>query len=316
MRIIFVPDGGAVAGLGHLSRCLAVAEAFRVTSNIRPMFLSADSASRTWLAERDMDSTSDLSGSWDVMVVDSYVRSSAAIADLRARTKILTVFDDDGNLPDGAHWVINAGVGASGALYSHSRPGGLLLGPMFHPLRSEYWAPEPDKPTISAVQNVVITLGGGACEEMLSEMLVELRLVLPCSLLHVLVGPHAGVIELSSDEQDVVFHRAPQNVREVLALADVAVSAGGQTLYELAYLGIPTIAIETAPNQRNNILGFSDAGVLVDIGEIGMPIWKDKLKEALGTLITSPSKRRQMSDAGRHLIDSKGALRLAKVLAT
>ena len=58
---------------------------------------------------------------------------------------------------------------------------------------------------------------------------------------------------------------------------DLAVSAAGQTLYELAQMGVPTIAIQVADNQKDNIEGWLKAGFIHFAGE-----WDDaKLVENL-----------------------------------
>lgn len=316
MKILFVPDGGPAAGLGHLSRCLAVAQAISTISSIRPVFLSGDRESRAWLAERGLESSPYLQGNWDVMVVDSYARSPGAVAELRTQAKFFAVFDDIGTPPEDVHCVINSGVRASDVCYAAFRPRGLLLGPLFHPLRSEYLALDPDRSVTFPVRDILITLGGGTNQEMLSEILAELRLVFSLGRFHILIGPHDKQMRQFSDEQNLVIHYSPSNVRDVLALADIAISAGGQTLYELAYLGIPAIVIEIARNQHQNILGFTEAGTVISVGDAGLPKWKDRLREAFVLLLEEPGKRREMSEAGRQLIDGKGSLRLAKVLVT
>jgi UDP-2,4-diacetamido-2,4,6-trideoxy-beta-L-altropyranose hydrolase len=42
---------------------------------------------------------------------------------------------------------------------------------------------------------------------------------------------------------------------------DLAITAGGQTTYELARCGVPMIMIEVVSNQRGNIRGFNELGI-------------------------------------------------------
>jgi RimJ/RimL family protein N-acetyltransferase len=53
---------------------------------------------------------------------------------------------------------------------------------------------------------------------------------------------------------------------ELMTASDIAVSAAGQTLFELARCGVPTIAVGVAENQRHNLEGFTDAGVCYNAG--------------------------------------------------
>lgn len=47
-----------------------------------------------------------------------------------------------------------------------------------------------------------------------------------------------------------------EHMKTLMLESDVAISAGGQTLYELASVGLPTIAIQVVDNQSEDISGF------------------------------------------------------------
>ena len=316
MKIVFVPDGGAAAGLGHLSRCVAVSQAFEILYGVQSKFLVSDLKSKSWLSDRGIESIDEPQGNWDIMVFDTYLRSPAVVSDLSSQAKVVVAFDDNFNPPSGARWIINTSLRVKAASYIRSRPENLLLGPTYHPLQSEYWSSRPNRCAASSVRDVLITLGGGIHEATLFEIVEELGPILVSGRFHILVGPHAdpGISALNGEH--VFVHRSPANVRDMLASADLAISGGGQTLFELAYLGVPTIAIQVARNQQENILGFSDEGAVVPAGDISQPGWKRLLRKAFRRVIEEQGKRVAMAEAGRKLIDGKGAIRLAKVLAT
>ena len=52
---------------------------------------------------------------------------------------------------------------------------------------------------------------------------------------------------------------------------DLAISASGQTLYELACIGVPTIAIGIIDNQKNNIKNWINQGFIEYAG-----CWNDE----------------------------------------
>ena len=91
---------------------------------------------------------------------------------------------------------------------------------------------------------------------------------------------------------------------------DLCIAGGGQILNELAYLGVPTIAIGLAENQLENVKSWKKIGFLEYIG------WhkdKDLLKKmnmAVNKFITYP-ERVKRSKLGRKYVDGKGALRVA-----
>lgn len=315
MKLLFVPDGGAAAGLGHLSRCVAVSQAFEILYGVRSKFLVSDLKSKSWLYDRGIESIDELRGNWDIMVFDTYLLSPAVVSDLSSQAKVVAAFDDNFDPPSGARWIINTSLRVTAASYIRSRPENLLLGPSYHPLRLEYWSSRPNRCAASSVRDVLITLGGGIHEATLFEIVEELG-PLVSGRFHILVGPHADPGISALNGEDVFVHRSPANVRDMLASADLAISGGGQTLFELAYLGVPTIAIQVARNQQENILGFSNEGAVVSAGDISRPGWKRLLRKAFRRVIEERGKRAAMAAAGRKLIDGKGAIRLAKVLAT
>ena len=51
-----------------------------------------------------------------------------------------------------------------------------------------------------------------------------------------------------------------ENMAEIMTSCDLAIGAGGSTTWERCTLGIPTIQIETAENQRFINAAVSDAG--------------------------------------------------------
>ena len=88
---------------------------------------------------------------------------------------------------------------------------------------------------------------------------------------------------------------------------DLAISAGGQTTYELARVGVPTIAIGLAENQRNNIRGWIEKGFLKK------ELWYDDdnlFEELIGEIITKADG----VNNNRNFCDGQGARRITEFL--
>ena len=47
--------------------------------------------------------------------------------------------------------------------------------------------------------------------------------------------------------------------------SDICISGGGQTTYELARVGVPTIGICLAENQKNNLMGWKSLGFIENL---------------------------------------------------
>jgi spore coat polysaccharide biosynthesis predicted glycosyltransferase SpsG len=103
----------------------------------------------------------------------------------------------------------------------------------------------------------------------------------------------------------------PDGLARDLAASDVAVVAGGMTLYEACAVGIPAVAVSVVPAQRPAIEAFAAQGAAIDAGMLPNGGDVDRAGTAVALLLGDQSARRRLSAAGRHLIDGRGALRLA-----
>ena len=90
---------------------------------------------------------------------------------------------------------------------------------------------------------------------------------------------------------------------------DLAITAGGQTLYELACVGTPSICIEVVDNQRDDIREFQKKGFLAYAGKWNHPRLNARLLSNMRNF-ESLSVRKSASLKGRKLVDGKGARRL------
>ena len=93
--------------------------------------------------------------------------------------------------------------------------------------------------------------------------------------------------------------------------ADLCISGGGQTLYELARCMTPTIGISFALNQRNNLNALTGFGAIDYIGQYNS-------EDILTRLICAVDKnmcieyRKAKIEKAKAVIDGNGALRVAE----
>jgi spore coat polysaccharide biosynthesis predicted glycosyltransferase SpsG len=89
--------------------------------------------------------------------------------------------------------------------------------------------------------------------------------------------------------------------------ADLAVSAAGQTLFELAATGAPTLAIAVADNQRPQLEALGAAGVVI-------PVTAETLAPRLATVAEDRAMRQALAERGQALVDGLGADRVAHAI--
>ena len=103
------------------------------------------------------------------------------------------------------------------------------------------------------------------------------------------------------------IHRNLPDLAEILFNADIIFCAGGITLYEACAIGTPAVVISQVEHQQQKALRVQNRGAAVNMG-----MWRDDvLAKLVPTInILDSSKRKQMSIAGKEMIDGKGLQRV------
>jgi len=225
------------------------------------------------------------------------------------------VLDDSGHYPLPADLVINAApgvaapAGENGARY--------LLGPRFALLRREFAGPVA-RDVRQRVGRLFLILGGATPSGLVAALARVARQALPAAVVDLVVGPAGDdpslVVEKLADLDGVNVHAAPESVRPLMLGADLAITGGGFTLFELAATGTPALGVELAPNQRANLAGMVGAGTLVVAGKAEEAGLHEAVGRTLRTLALDVERRRAMSQRGLALVDGRGAVRVAEAI--
>lgn len=111
---------------------------------------------------------------------------------------------------------------------------------------------------------------------------------------------------------DVLFN--VQNMRELMEQADIAVTAGGTTTYELAACGTPAICYSFVDNQLQNTQSFADSGHMLYAGDLRQDHVLQSVLDGMDYLGNNREIRKEMSCRLQALVDGGGAKRLVKAL--
>jgi UDP-2,4-diacetamido-2,4,6-trideoxy-beta-L-altropyranose hydrolase len=170
---------------------------------------------------------------------------------------------DDGTLrhPLHADVIVNVSPLASAEDYENIGAGArLLLGPAYTPLRNEFRQCEKASESVSPKEgHVLITFGGSDPLNLTLPVVETLLDKLPERVIFdVVVGGAITVTDdlnqLSLKHSDRInIHNNTSEMATVMRRASMAISAAGSTLWELAYLVVPTIAIVVVDNQAKNL---------------------------------------------------------------
>jgi spore coat polysaccharide biosynthesis predicted glycosyltransferase SpsG len=182
-----------------------------------------------------------------------------------------------------------------------------LLGTHFTLLRPQFRA-VPKREVRARVERILVTLGGADVLDQTTEIVTGLVRAIPDARIHVVIGPFFRRRDAGVTADNIVLHHAPSDLAPLMRDADLAITAGGQTTYELAAYGVPSVALCTAANQRGNLGALVRGGSLVHADSTGAAV------ELARVLAGDLARRVQLAAAGQRLVDGLGAERVAAAL--
>jgi spore coat polysaccharide biosynthesis predicted glycosyltransferase SpsG len=118
---------------------------------------------------------------------------------------------------------------------------------------------------------------------------------------------------VADDNTNLIQAPDAEGMKKLMLTSDLAISSGGQTLFELARVGLPAIVVGVAENQRRNIQAWQKNEFIEYAGFWG----EENLVENIRTkflLFLDHEKRLQSRDVGRTLVTGSGARKIAGFL--
>jgi UDP-2,4-diacetamido-2,4,6-trideoxy-beta-L-altropyranose hydrolase len=339
-NLIIRADASSRMGTGHVMRCLALAHAWQEAGGLSYFALAevalplqarlhdegmevchvsavsgseADAAETVALAQR-------VDAQW--VVVDGYHFSSAYQTAIKEASLRLLFIDDYGHADHyAADLVLNQNIYANESFYTHRESyTRLLLGTDYALLRREFWPKRGWQRQIAPIAcRLLVTLGGADPDNVTLQVVqaLEQTKIDGLEVIVVVDGNSQYETRLQSAVQNsgvaIRLLANVKNIPELMAWADVAVSAGGSTCWELAFMGLPALTLTLADNQNLNARHLDRYGSTIHLG------WHHEVSPlAIAGEITrlhlNVQKRAEMSWRGTELVDGLGSSRVAAFL--
>jgi len=337
--ILIRADASVAMGTGHLMRCLALAQAWQDAGG-RAVFAAAESTEAVrarLVAERcNVVSVSAAAGSADDasqtialaheekaawVVVDGYHFSADYQRALKAAGFKALFLDDYGHAQHySADLLLNQNLGAGEALYrDREAQTRLLLGPRYCLLRREFAAWRSRARDVSPVCRKLLVMMGGSDPQNLTSRVLEALAQGGFENLEaqVVVGgsnPHFAALQSVAAQSagKITVRRDVTNVAELMADADLAISAAGSTCWELFLFGLPALLVDVAANQTELAKELDRQGCAIRVGDQNTA--PRAIAGQLERLVRSQEIRRSLSQNCRKLVDGRGAERVVSAL--
>ncbi|KSB90173.1 UDP-2,4-diacetamido-2,4,6-trideoxy-beta-L-altropyranose hydrolase [Caulobacter vibrioides] len=329
-RILFVVNAGPSVGGGHFMRGLNLARALEARgatfafagppaiAGLSETFASPAICAGTFEADDLVAGAAALAADHDALVFDHYGLDADDHRRIAAGRPALVV-DDLADRPLAADLLLDAGVARQAGDYeglvpAHAQlllgPNNAALSPAFAALRDAALA---RRAATARVERVLVSLGLTDVGGITAATVRALLPVLGERRLEVVVGGQAPSLpalrDLAAADPRLALHVDSRDMPRLTAQADLAIGAAGSSSWERCVLGLPTVSLVLADNQREAAQALSALGAHRSLN--AEPLSPEDLRRAFATLADDLGAWRAMSAAAAKVCDGLGAQRTA-----
>ena len=323
MEVCILTEGGYDIGFGHVVRCMSLYQAFE-EKGITPEFVVyGDDTIKEFLEGKKYSISEWIYGNQkilsilekkDIVIIDSILADCEIINRIATVVKLPVYLDDWKKIKYTKGIIVDWTIFAEENNLNKGGKVVRLLGNKFVALRKEFWHTS-EKHVKEKVDSIMVMFGGGDVNNMTPKVLGALKDNYPHLHKKIIIGKAFQNIQdikkLADDKIDLIYYPDANKIIEIMLDSDVAISSGGQTLYELARIGVPTIAVAVVDNQMEDIRGWHKTGFIEYAGW-----WEEK--EVIEKILFYLSKlmdydsRLEKSKIGKSFVDGKGAIRIVE----
>ncbi|MFC1951534.1 PseG/SpsG family protein [Chloroflexota bacterium] len=322
MNVVFRTRGNHRQGMGDVMGSLAVADAYRDRNPGDTITFIVDNDKEAIDAVLDAAFKVEVVGSLgqeitqvreirpEVIVVNMYKNDAQRLKLLKENTRLLVAIDDPS---DAARW---ADIRINPLYYIDDA----ITDPAYVALRKEFiQANKIGKVIKDKVGTILVTQGGADTYGFLPKIIGALGVVDKDIRIDVIIGPAfkhqpelAEVVDMSKRGYNIIQNAT--NMCQIMQQSDLAVTASGNTMFELACVGVPAIVLCAEEFEVETADRMEKYGVVENLGFGGI-VSPERIYERVRLLMLDKSWRTKMSRRGQKLVDGRGAERVVKLIA-
>ena len=344
-HLLLRADANPAQGAGRVKRCLALAASWRrrggpatllsycptpaLRQRIETVGIdlveipmrhpdTADLMTTLSALEKVSGDTSELP--W--VVLDGHHFDAAYQSLLRSAGCRLLVIDDTAHLSRyDADMILNHGLNAQRIAYNHAPDTLLLLGTRFGLLGPEFqrWQGGVVRQCPEVARKVIVTLEGCNDNNAILKIIEALKQISLADL-------EVRVVTDACDEDLAELHQAIASVSSrffletqvtdiapLMGWADLAVTVGETTSWEIAFMNLPAVILIFDENQAVAARDLDEFGSACCLGQIEN-LSREEIAGAIVHLMYDKETRKRMSQRAKVLVDGKGVERLLDVM--
>lgn len=342
MEFVFRADASGVIGIGHIVRCLTLADSLRERGD-RCVFVCCDGGGLEFVEAAGFEAVTAASAVnpaqdavctamaaeslgvsvADWLVVDHYGLDSRYESACRSFARRVAVIDDIGDRAHDCDLLVDQNLRTGGGgPYDGLVPESCatLLGPRFALVRPEFAATAAARGSRDGiVRRILLFFGGG---DPTGQSVKALRALLSLDARGVEVDVVMSGASPFGQEVKSLSERLPGaqvhwHVRDMAALmscADLMLGTGGSTSWERCVLGLPSITVTVADNQVPPTLALAECGATLFAG-CAQDVTAEALAAHIANLLADPQRVVEIGRAARAVTgDARGATLVASTV--
>lgn len=337
-HLIIRADASTETGTGHVMRCIAIAQAWQdaggeatfaskelpesLLNRIQTEGFSACPIEAAAGSKADASQLLNIASALDAtaIVLDGYtydVEYHNTIADTRFTSLAI---DDNSHLKSySTDFVLNQNAGVTTSSYpSRSPQTELLLGTSYALLRREFLTATGKAENKTSSVRILVTLGGSDPDNVTATVVeglqshatreIEVRLIMGS------INPHVETIvgRTASDKRFEILQNVA-DMSEQYCWADVVITAGGSSNWEMCYFGLPRIVIIIADNQTEIAQQIEDLGIGMNLGRASK-LSPSVVWDCTQRLVADSVRLKNARSVATKLVDGRGAIRCVRTL--
>lgn len=324
-RVLIRCDASVELGAGHTMRCLAFAEALAwagwsvtfITRRNTLAVVPALSASGFSIRTIDDEEKVPVDDEIRLVVVDHYGLDADFERTLARPGRTVMVIDDLANRPHVCDILVDSTPFRAPGDYARqvSSSARLLLGPSYVLVRAQWRAARARARARLAlgrpVERIIVSMGATDPGDTTSRVVAALASSGFKAHVDVVLGagaPHRELVGKLIGPR-MTLHVDPDDLPALAARADLAIGASGSSSFERATLGLPTVLIPNAGNQRFVAAAFAAIGA-AEVLPASLLDDPAALGARIASLAADGARRAAMSQAAAAIADGRGTMRL------
>lgn len=347
-HVLFRADGSSTLGMGHVMRCLALAEAFDARG-LGSLFLTrrSEEGAEEVIADRGhvvRHLPTDISFSEEVKQAQDAARESEAclvVTDIchdqllkrrdmlddyhrRLSEECFTICLAGAYATDiPAHVVVNPYVCAEAPKTSDVDDRTFLIGPEYFIFRNEFIEAAGFSRLVAARgKNLLVTAGGGENRSLLKRLARAIRRLPSQSIeVRIVLGTASGPGGRDEIEKHLKRFRGTYEIldqtsamADLMLWADLAIIGDGLTKYEAAVTGTPSLMVLRPGNPGELSRAFAETGATHLLGP-WTRLDAENLADTIHRALLDRSWRKELSRAGKALVDVRGRERILESIS-